>query len=523
LYRTASKLDRHPAALIPGKPIQVDVLRDSLRRIADDVLDRGFDPIDGAHALRAARDLIARTRPRLRSNGGEPATTAVRLEAEDPLDAAVRLALDLDHGVLPIQGPPGTGKTWTGARMIAALVEAGKKVGITAQSHRAITNLLDKTSEAFTEKHQPFAAVQKSDGEAGSARTGVRIVDDAKDVAPLLAGDTVPIAAGTVWLWARADLMNAVDVLFVDEAGQLSLANTLAAAGAARSLILLGDPNQLPQVSQGIHPEGAGASALEHLVGDALTVPPDRGLFLPRTYRLHPDVNGYISEIFYEGRLGTDPSTARQDLRGRLPIGGTGIRWQPVGHDGDESSSIAEAERVIDAIEDLLGREWVDRDGRPRRLGIEDIVVVAPYNAHVAAIQACAERRLGRLARVGTVDRFQGQEAPVAIYSMAASSVDDAPRGMEFLYDGHRLNVAVSRAMGLAIVVASPDLLLVAPHGPAQMRKVNAICRLVEIAAEQAGRDGPGRLAPAPSDPTPAPSDPTPARPSDAGVLTLGL
>lgn len=488
LYRTTTKLDRHPVALIPGKPIQVDVLRDALRRIADDVLARGFSPTDGLRQLGAARDLIARTPPRLASLGGQPATTAVRADGEDPLVAAVRLALDLDHGVLPIQGPPGTGKTWTGARMIAALVRAGKKVGITAQSHRAITNLLDKTSEAFVEAGRPFAAVQKSDGEAGSARTGVRIVDDSKDVAPLLASGQFPIAAGTVWLWARSDMIGAVDVLFVDEAGQLSLANTLTAAGAATSLVLLGDPNQLPQVSQGLHPEGAGSSALEHLVGDALTVPPGRGLFLPTTYRLHPDVNEYISEIFYEGRLGSDASTARQALAGRPPIGGTGIRWEPIRHDGDDSSSVAEAEVVVDAIEELRGREWVDRDGRPRVLGIEDIVVVAPYNAHVAAIQATAQRRLGTPARVGTVDRFQGQEAPVAIYSMAASSAEDAPRGMAFLYDGHRLNVAVSRAMGLAIVIASPDLLLVAPHGPAEMRKANALCRLVEVAAEQLER-----------------------------------
>jgi uncharacterized protein len=372
--------------------------------------------------------------------------------------------------------------------MIAALVRAGKKVGITAQSHRAITNLLDKTSEAFVEVGQPFAAVQKSDGEAGSTRTGVRIVNESKEVAPLLAGGQFPIAAGTVWVWARPELIGAVDVLFVDEAGQLSLANTLAAAGAASSLVLLGDPNQLPQVSQGLHPEGAGTSALEHLVGDAMTMPPERGLFLPTTYRLHPDVNGYISEIFYEGRLSSDPSTARQTLAGRPPIGGTGIRWEAIGHEGDDSSSVAEAEAVVDAIEDLRGREWVDRDGHPRRLGIKDIVVVAPYNAHVAAIQASAKRRLGERAWVGTVDRFQGQEAPVAIYSMAASSAEDAPRGMEFLYDGHRLNVAVSRAMGLAIVIASPDLLLVAPHGPDQMRKVNALCRLVEVAAEQLAR-----------------------------------
>ena len=369
--------------------------------------------------------------------------------------------------------------------MIAALVADGKRVGITAQSHKAITNLIDKAAEAFVAVGLPFAVLQKSDEEAGSTKAGVRLFAEPGDIARELAAGTASIAAGTPWLWAREDLLSSVDVLFVDEAGQLSLANTVAVSGAANSLVLLGDPNQLPQVSQGLHPEGAGASALEHLVADALTMAPERGLFLPTTYRLHPDVNGYISEIFYDNRLSTDPRTAKQDLAGAPPIGGTGIRWRPILHVGDDSSSIAEAEEVADAIEDLLGREWTDRDGLRRTLTLEDIVVVAPYNAHVAVVQASVERRIGRAARVGTVDRFQGQEAPVAIYSMAASSADDAPRGMGFLYDGHRLNVAVSRAMGLAIVVASPDLLEVAPHGPDEMRKANALCRLVEVAADQ--------------------------------------
>ena len=510
IFRTAARLDRQPAALIPGTPIPTMVLRDALRRIADDVLRRGLEPDDGSPRLRAARDLVTRTAPRLASRGGVPATTALRLDDEEPLDAAVRLALDLDHGVLPIQGPPGTGKTWTAARMIVALVAAGKRVGITAQSHRAITNLLDATAESFAEAQQAFSAVQKSDGEAGSATPGVRLVDHAGSVAPLLATGTVAIAAGTSWLWAREDLVDAIDVLFIDEAGQLSLANALAMSGSARSIVLLGDPNQLPQVSQGIHPEGAGASALEHLVGDALTVPAERGLLLPTTFRLHPDINDFTSEIFYEGRLAADPSTARQGVAGQPPIGGTGIRWSPVMHRGDESASVAEAERVVEAIEALVGRDWTDRHGRPRTLGVDDIVVVAPYNAHVATIQATARHRLGRPARVGTVDRFQGQEAPVAIYSMAASSADDAPRGMAFLYDGHRLNVAVSRAQGLAIVVASPDLLLVAPHGADQMRQANAICRLVEIAAEQARRPADVVAGPHPLE-------------RRRGILTLGL
>jgi len=527
LFRTAAKLGSHPSALIPAKPISADAQRDALRRIADDVLARGFEPADGGRRFQAARDLVARATPRLRGTGGRPTTEPLTRPGERAVDTAVRLARELDHGVLPVQGPPGSGKTWTGARMVAALVADGRKVGITAQSHKAITNLLDEIGAAFAEAPLPFAAIQKSEDDAASALAGVRVTDDNDEVPRALAAGEVRVAAGTPWLWAREQLLDAVDVLFVDEAGQLSLANTVAVSGAAASLVLLGDPNQLPQVSQGIHPEGAGVSALEHLVGDALTVAPERGLFLPITYRMHPDVNRYISEIFYEGRLKSDPSTARQALAGPLPVGGLGIRWEPVRHVGDESASIAEAEAVAEAIEELLGRAWTDRQGNHLTIGIDDIVVVAPYNAHVALIQSSVRRRLGLAARVGTVDRFQGQEAPIAIYSMAASSAEDAPRGMGFLYDGHRLNVAVSRAMGLAIVIASPDLLLVAPRGPDQMREANAICRLAEVAVEQAGpaRDPQAR---APIELTSVAergpvARPTPLPAPDEEELTLGL
>ena len=488
VVRGPGKLGYHPSALIPAKPIPTDVLRNALRRVADAVLDGG---VDGPGTYRAARDLLLRLPPRLGSHHPQPAGVDLVNPGESLLDAARRLARDLEHGVLPIQGPPGTGKTWTGARMIAALVGGGFRVGITAQTHKAITNLLVKTHEACAEARVPFAAIQRCEtGDDGAHLAGLRLAEDTGEVADGLTAGTYAIGAGTSWLWSRPELDDSIDVLFVDEAGQLSLANAVAVAGAARSVVLLGDPNQLPQVSAGIHPEGAAASGLEHLVGSSVTVAPDRGLFLDTTYRLHPGINDYISEIFYEDRLRPHPSTSRQRLDGSPPMGGLGIRWLPVTHAGNGSSSAQEAEAVAQAVEDLVGRRWIDRRGHERGLDIDDLVVVAPYNAHVAAIDAAIERRLGRRARVGTVDRFQGQEAPVAIYSMAASSADDAPRGMDFLYDGHRLNVAVSRAMGLALVVASPELLRVKPRSADQLRKANALCRLVEVAG--ADRDGDG-------------------------------
>jgi uncharacterized protein len=282
-----------------------------------------------------------------------------------------------------------------------------------------------------------------------------------------------------------------VDVLFVDEAGQASLATVAAVAGAADSVVLLGDPNQLPQVSQGVHPEGAGASALEHVVGDAKTIPPDRGLFLDRTYRLHPRVNDYVSEAFYEGRLETDPDNARQALGDGSPVGGVGIRHVPLAHVGASNRSRDEAAWIAEAIAGLVGRPWTDRHGVTRPMRVADVLIVAPYNAQVAEIARTVEQRLGAAPNVGTVDKFQGREAPVAIYSMTTSSPDDAPRDFDFLYSGNRLNVAVSRARGLAVLLATPALLRVACRTPEQMRLVSALCRLVEVAAAQEDeRDG---------------------------------
>jgi uncharacterized protein len=293
------------------------------------------------------------------------------------------------------------------------------------------------------------------------------------------------VVGGTAWLWAREDMAAAIDVLFIDEAGQFSLASTLAVAGSAGSLVLLGDPNQLPQVSQGVHPDGAGVSVLEHVVGGLPTIAPDRGLFLDVTYRMHPLVNAFVSDVFYESRLETDASTARQRIAGSDGADELGLRFVPVTHPGDETSSVLEAEAVADAIAGLLGLEWTDAQGRTRPLALDDFLVVAPYNAHVAQVERALEERFGSRGRVGTVDKFQGQEGAAAVYSMATSSPDEVPRGIEFLYNLNRFNVAVSRARSLSILIASPELLRVRCRTPEQMRLANALCAYVERAASQ--------------------------------------
>ena len=468
--------DAHPADLVALDVFQTREHRARLFEIGEWVAAHG---IDGDGPFRAARDLLLRRPPRT----GQVADGDLRSESETQLDAARRLVLQLDHGTLPVQGPPGSGKTYTGARMILSLLQAGKRVGITAQSHKVIGNLIGAVLRAAEEKGVAVRALQKADKDQKHPDDRVGMAKDAAHAAAALAAGTANFVAGTVWLWASPKMADAVDVLFVDEAGQMSLANVIAASPAAASIVLLGDPQQLDQVLQGSHPPGAERSALAHLLDDAATITPGQGLFLATTWRLHPDLCRYTSETFYDGRLEPEPHLARQAVNAVGPAGGTGPRWVPVTHRGNDNESVEEALAIAELTTSLVaaGVTWIGPDGAERRIGWEEIVIVAPYNAQVGAIQ-----RLLPQARVGTVDKFQGQEAPISIYSMAASSGEEAPRGMDFLYSGHRLNVATSRARCVAIVVASPDLPRVGARTVEQMRLANALCRFVEMTEEDA-------------------------------------
>ncbi|MGH3434832.1 MAG: DEAD/DEAH box helicase, partial [Thermocrispum sp.] len=374
----------------------------------------------------------------------------------------------LDGEVLAVQGPPGSGKSTVGAELIRALLDDGKRVGVVAQSHAVISHLLAKTGRP---------ALQKVSETVEPAPNAEATTDNAV-VAARLAGGEATLVGGTAWLWARPELAGAVDALVVDEAGQFSLANALAVAQAARSLVLLGDPQQLAQPSQGVHPEGAGVSVLEHLLDGHDTMPPERGVFLDTTWRLHPEIAAFVSALAYEDRLGAGPGRELQRVVAAGRLNGAGLRFVPVEHEGCVAASEAEAAVVAELLGGVLGGTWVDHDGRSHPIGLTEVLVVAPYNNHVARLKAA----LPAGARVGTVDKFQGQEAPVVIYTTASSSVQDAPRGVEFLYDPHRLNVALSRARCLAVVVASPRLLDAPVHSPEQLRMVNALCRFVEKA-----------------------------------------
>jgi uncharacterized protein len=467
----------HPLALIPEPPIRTDVLRNAIRRVTDWTL---ANSIGAPGPYRAVRDLLLRNKPRLL---GLPAGEALRMDGEDVVAAARRLVPALDDTYLAIQGPPGSGKTFTGARMILELVRNGRRVGISATAHKAITNLVDAVVAAAHEEGSTVRVIQKGDAEDASRLAQVTVAARNEDIDRGLRDGQFDIVAGTPWLFARSDLDGLLDVLVVDEAGQMSLANVVVMGGAARSIVLLGDPNQLAQVTQGTHPEGADKSALEYAVGDYPTIPPDRGLLLEETWRLHPSVCSYVSEVFYEGRLRPHASTHQQQIADGPTLRGSGLRFSGVHHAQNDVRSSEEAAHIADLVALLVGRRWMTQRGETAPLRLDEILVVAPYNAQVMEITQAIRARCGGEPRVGTVDKFQGQEGAVAIYSLAASTAEDAPRGMDFLYSGNRLNVAVSRARALAVLVCSPELFKVRCRTPEQMRLASALCRFAEASA----------------------------------------
>ncbi len=492
IARATAQLERGtPTSLIPDEFVGTEVIEESLLRIGRLVVAEGVagGSPDRAGSARSGRDLLLRRPPRIRgSSPGAP----LRGAGETSLEAAVRLALALDNSTLAIQGPPGTGKTYTGARMILALVAAGKTVGVTANSHKVIGNMLDavvaaaKETGAKTAEGGPVVIGQKpAEGEAPTCADAVAL-GPAGRIAGAIAGGTLHVVGGTAWLWSSPDLAGSVDVIVVDEAGQFSLANTVAVSAAGRSLVLLGDPQQLDQPLQGRHPPGAERSALAHLLAGRLgepshaTMPPERGLFIERTWRLHPAICAYTSELFYASQLRPIDGLERQ----AIAPGGSGIRWLAIDHAGNDTKSSEEAEAIVEVVRGLLdaGARWTDREGVVAPLRPEDVVIVAPYNAHVDLVRETLAGAGFAAARVGTVDKFQGQEAPLSIYAMGSSSAADAPRGMEFLFSLNRLNVATSRARCIALVVASPALVAVSCATPRQMRLANALCRLVEVA-----------------------------------------
>ena len=474
----------HPTSLVPTKPLPAKAMQEALQRVARQVIDGG---VSGPGPYRAGRDLLLGGRPRVT---GHAAGTPLLAPGEEPVAATCRLVGSLDNSYLAVQGPPGCGKTFTGAHVAVELVRRGCRVGVCATTHRAIGQLLDEIARVAERERRALRMLQRCDDGDRCSAPGVAHTRDSKVVVSAVADGEVDVVGGTPWLFAIEALDTAFDAILIDESGQMSLANAIAVSTATRNLVLLGDPQQLAQPSHGLHPDGADVSALQHVLqgsdagsaSDRLvrhdTIAPEDGVFLPTTRRMHPDVCRFVSTTFYDGRLEADPVSWRRRISGGGALHGTGLRLAAQHHEGNRTWSSEEVELVASLVGQLHGTDWTDGDGPTRPLGLSDILVVAPYNAQVKRLR----ERLPDGARAGTVDKFQGQEAPVAIYSMATSSADDIPRNVDFLFSRNRLNVAVSRAQALAIVVCSPELLLMRCRTPDQLRLVNALCRYVDMA-----------------------------------------
>ena len=484
IKKTRKTVNARPPNVFFHKLIGADAIREALVRLGEHVCANGFAL--AAPFVSAVR-LLRRIRPGHGRTGElfpttPSAASGLRRPGEDPVKAASRLALELDGDVLAVQGPPGTGKTYTGSEVISRLVAAGKRVGVTAVSHKVIVNLLEKTAEAATRAGRTLRIAHKP-GSAVVAPEDSPVRYERNDDA-LLAGlrsGAIQVLGGTAWLWSKPEFAASVDVLVVDEAGQMALGNVLAVAAAGSNLVMLGDPQQLEQPLKSSHPEGSDVAALKHWIGESSTMPDDAGLFLDTTWRLHPSICAFTSEIYYEGRMRSRPGLEKQTVAGSTRFGGAGLRYVPVNHTGNTARSVEEAGAISRIVAELTSGAvtWCDADGAQHVVGIDDLLVVAPYNAQVAALSEALPALHGR---IGTVDRFQGQQAPIVIYSMTSSSPLDAPRGMEFLYDPHRFNVATSRAKAMCILVGSEALL--SPHcrTPKQMRMANGFCRYRELA-----------------------------------------
>ncbi|MCB0978539.1 MAG: ribonuclease H-like domain-containing protein, partial [Acidimicrobiales bacterium] len=400
----------------------------------------------------------------------------------DDTDDLARWVTELRSSVLAVQGPPGTGKTYRGAHMAKELVAAGKRVGIMAMSHNAIDNFLAEIVDVFAQAPALDLRASRNQSEPeGGGLAGVSYVSSNSK----LADPNFDVVCGTAWTFASRDLLDEpVDVLLIDEAGQLALIDAVVASMAARSVVLLGDPMQLPQVAMANHPGCSGRSALGHLLGDRDTIDDSFGSFITETRRMHPDVCRFISDRIYEGRLTSHPDCANQttDL-------GTGLRWLKVEHSGCSTESIEEAEAVEEQIRVLLGKHWTDKAGADHVIGIDDIMVVAPYNDQVRLLR----ERLNvspetRGVAVGTVDKFQGRQAPVVLFTMTSSCAEDMPRGTEFLFSKNRLNVAVSRAQCLAYLVCTEQILNSRARTVEDMHLIATLCAFVEYAQPAEGR-----------------------------------
>ena len=455
--------------MIPDENIRVDPIPEAIMKQAE-----AFE--QGQLANTAIFDFLMRKNPRIKNHESGQSIAP----HHDPVLRLLEIThavRNLDNSYLTIQGPPGSGKTYTAKHVIAELLKHGKRIGISSNSHKAINHLLINTAEYCKDKKIAayFACTKNTDDKLQAL--GVDVYKN-ENIASHL--QPACVIGTTAWGFARKDLEGEFDYLFIDEAGQVSVANLIAMSRSTKNIILMGDQMQLGQPSQGSHPEDSGLSILDYLLHTTPTIPDFMGVFLGTTYRMHSAVNRFISDAIYEGKLESAPDNDLQCIQ--VPVGykgvlnkEAGIFLAPIFHEGNTQASDEEVEHIVLLANELIGRTFTTKKGKERPIDWNDILFVAPYNHQVNKLR----QALGEQAKVGSVDKFQGQEAPIVFLSMCASNAHESTRGMEFLFNKNRINVAVSRAECMAIVVYSPTLLETAASNVKQLELVNLFCRLV--------------------------------------------
>ena len=464
--------------LIPDEIFNERTIVDSIERTVRHYLATGELPA-------ALPDFLYRRRPRLYG----PAAGPLIGKYEDVLSGAKRVALGLDRSALCIQGPPGSGKTSKGGQIIAALLNAGKRIGISSNTHDAICQLMKSAAEAAAGLGIHFTAAKCGEEDRVPFHPAIEIIPDNAGV---FQREALPdLVGGTAWVFSRPEAEGQFDYLFIDEAGQVSLAKLVAMAPSTANLILLGDQMQLSQPIRGVHPGESGTSILDYYLQEHSTVPEDRGIFLAKTWRMRPEICSFISNAVYDGRLEHELCTETRSIyltrESKYLQRSIGLAYVPVGHEGNTYESEEEVTAIKRIVNDLLGQTLEQAGHVSRPISPEDILIVAPFNLQVRKLKAALPE-----IRVGTVDKFQGQQAPVVIFSMTASDGNASPRGMEFLFDKNRLNVAISRAQILAVLVASPNLERTRCGKLEHIPLINMFCRAVQEGSQQLAQGGAG-------------------------------
>ena len=450
--------------LIPDEFVNPNPIPIALKEEVEECLDNDFKP-------RAITDFLRRTRPRIKGNNEGP----IIKSNGDLLQNIISASINLENSYLCIQGPPGAGKTYTAKHIIGELLKSGKKVGISSNSHKAIINLMDGVADHVNENKIKATLIKVGGSKEDPifAKNNVKFAQNTKP----LTFEEGHCVGGTAWAFSNEKCENKFDYLFVDEAGQVSVANLIGMSRSCNNIILMGDQMQLGQPIQGSHPGESGMSILEYLLEGQAIIPKDLGIFLPNTYRMHPDLCAVISKLVYEGQLSSAETASKHVLKieSNLIKQNSGVCFVPVEHEGNTHGSEEEVTKIKEIALDLIGTEyWLDDNGVEQNITWDDILFVAPYNFQVNKLRSV----LGDEAKIGSVDKFQGQEAPIVILSMCSSDATESPRGIEFLFSKNRLNVALSRAQALAVVVGSPRLGNTSVNNLKQMELINFYCEI---------------------------------------------